>query len=45
MQLYSKLVHVESKKATLKNSEVGAKISTRDCKIRFDVSEVGNRKA
>jgi len=31
MQLYSKLVHVKFMKATLGSSEVGARISARDC--------------
>jgi len=41
----NKSVHVESKQAKLRSSEVGATISARDCEIRLGVSEVGNREA
>ena len=45
MQLYSKLVHVKFRKATLGISEVGATISVRDCETRLGVSEIENGEA
>ena len=32
--------HVKFKKATLRNSELGVTISTRDCEIRLGVSKI-----
>jgi len=39
------MVHVKSKKATLKSSEVDATTSARDCETRLGVLEIENKKA